>query len=158
MIPTKQKPPGTKDNVRHISTTPSSLPDSLFGLDCQCGIIGDGNIHYQSDQHGEAIQCDECKNWSDKAAALASYARQAKDDSLRVMAVRIQARAQRRCGELLKLIPRADEATRYGQVVAHPPMTRTQAEDAKQDSSAPPLTRTQAATDAGLSEHQRKTA
>ena len=62
MIPTKQKPPGTKDNVHHISTTPSSLPDSLFGLDCWCGIIGDGNVHYQSDQLGEAIQCDECKN------------------------------------------------------------------------------------------------
>jgi hypothetical protein len=89
----------------------------------------------------ECERIDECKNWSDKAAALASYARQAKDDSLRVMAVRIQARAERRCGELLKLIPRADEATRYGQVGALPPVTRTQA-----------------ASIAGLSEHQRKTA
>jgi hypothetical protein len=89
----------------------------------------------------ECERIDECKNWSDKAAAMASYARQAKDDSLRVMAVRIQARAERRCGELLKQIPRADEATRYGQVAA-----------------VPPVTRTQMATDAGLSERQRKTA
>lgn len=89
----------------------------------------------------ECSRIDECKTWSDKAAALASYARQAKDDNLRLMAIRIQARAERRCGELLKQIPRADEATRYGQVGA-----------------VPPVTRTQAATDAGLSERQRKTA
>ena len=44
----------------------------------------------------ECERIDECKDWSDKAAAMASYARQAKDDSLRVMAVRIQARAERR--------------------------------------------------------------
>jgi len=60
--------PGPQDNLGRISVTPSesksSLPDSLFGLDCRCGIVGDGNIHYQADQHGEAIQCDECKNWS----------------------------------------------------------------------------------------------
>ncbi len=89
----------------------------------------------------ECERIDECKTWSDKAAAMASYARQAKDDSLRVMAVRIQARAERRCGELLKQIPRADETTRYGQVGTRPPVTRTQA-----------------ATEAGLSDHQRKTA
>ena len=89
----------------------------------------------------ECERIDECKNWSDKAAAMASYARQAKDDSLRVMSVRIQARAERRCGELLKQIPRADEATRYGK-----------------DGTVPPVTRTQMATNAGLSERQRKTA
>ena len=86
-------------------------------------------------------QVDECKTWADKAAALASYARQAKDDSLRVMAVRIQARAERRCGELLKQIPRADEATRY-----------------RQAGAGPPVTRTSAAQEAGLSDRQRKTA
>jgi len=35
----------------------------------------------------ECEKIDECKTWSDKAAAIASYARQAKDDGLRVMAV-----------------------------------------------------------------------
>jgi hypothetical protein len=89
----------------------------------------------------ECERIDECKTWSDKAAALASYARQAKDDSLRVMAIRIQARAERRCGELLKQVPRADQATRYGQVAP-----------------VPPVTRTQTATNAGLSDRQRKTA
>lgn len=45
---------------------------------------------------------DECKDWADKAEALASYAKQADDDTLRRHADRIQARAIRRCGELLK--------------------------------------------------------
>ena len=89
----------------------------------------------------ECSKLDECKSWADKAAALASYARQAKDDSLRVMATRIQNRAIRRAGELLKQIPRADQATRFGQV-----------------GTVPPVTRTQAAEEAGLSDRQRKTA
>jgi hypothetical protein len=84
---------------------------------------------------------DECKDWSDKAAALAAYARMAKNDNLRVMALRIQARAERRCGELLKLIPRGDEATRYGRDAGDLPVTRTGAADA-----------------AGLSERHRKAA
>jgi hypothetical protein len=110
-------------------------------------IAGDGNAplpqRYEAARMAiaECERIDECKDWSNKAAAMAAYARQAKDDSLRVMAVRIQHRAERRLGELLKLIPRADEATRYGREGDHPPVTRTRA-----------------ATDAGLSEHQRKTA
>src|SRR5581483_7743899 len=44
----------------------------------------------------ECSRIDECKAWSDKAAALASYARQARDSTLRVMAERIHARAIRR--------------------------------------------------------------
>lgn len=50
----------------------------------------------------ECTRIDECKDWADKAEALASYARQADDDTLRKMADRIQARAVRRAGELLK--------------------------------------------------------
>jgi hypothetical protein len=41
----------------------SSLPDSEFELNCQCGIIGNGNILYRH-EHGVAIQCDECCDWS----------------------------------------------------------------------------------------------
>ena len=89
----------------------------------------------------ECDSLDECKTWSDKAAAIASYAQQAKDDSLRAMALRIQHRAQRRCGELLKEIPPAHGATQNIKAGDYPKVTRT-------------LT----ATDAGLSEHQRKTA
>lgn len=50
----------------------------------------------------ECQQVDECKDWADKAAALASYARQAEDDQLERMAQRIRARAIRRAGELAK--------------------------------------------------------
>lgn len=50
----------------------------------------------------ECSQIDECQEWADKAEALASYAKQAKDEQLRKLADRIQARAIRRCGELLK--------------------------------------------------------
>lgn len=49
----------------------------------------------------ECSRIDECQSWANKAEALASCARQSKDDSLRKMADRIQARAIRRCGELL---------------------------------------------------------
>jgi hypothetical protein len=45
---------------------------------------------------------DECRDWAKKAEALASYAKQADDDTLHKFALRIQARAVRRCGELLK--------------------------------------------------------
>src|SRR4249920_1073731 len=53
----------------------------------------------------ECAALDECQAWADKAEAMASYARQARDDTLRKMADRIQARAIRRCGELLKQVP-----------------------------------------------------
>jgi hypothetical protein len=91
----------------------------------------------------ECSRIDECQQWADKAEALASYAKQAKDEQLKRLADRIQARAIRRCGELLKQIPQANGA-------------RTDLE--LQDGSDPKLTRESAATDAGLSERQRKTA
>lgn len=49
----------------------------------------------------ECNRVDECMNWANKMHALASYARQAKDETLKNMAARVQARAIRRCGELL---------------------------------------------------------
>jgi hypothetical protein len=88
----------------------------------------------------ECDRIDECKNWADRAQALASYARQANDDSLRVMAVRIQARALRRAGELLKQIPPAPGAR-----------TDLQPHDGT-------VTRLKAAASAGLSDRQRVTA
>ena len=86
----------------------------------------------------ECHRIDECKGWSDRAAALASYARQAKNDSLRVMAVRIQARAIRRCGELVEQI----EPSKGGQPT--------------HDGAG--ISRTKAAEQAGLSERQKVTA
>lgn len=88
----------------------------------------------------ECERIDECKTWADRAAALASYARQAEDASLHRMAQRIQARAMRRCGELLKQIPSASG-------------TRT---DLQPHDGA--VTRLGAAQEAGLSERQKVTA
>jgi hypothetical protein len=50
------------------------------------------------------VRIDECQSWADKAAALASYAKQANDEELMRQATRIRDRAIRRCGELLKQI------------------------------------------------------
>jgi hypothetical protein len=52
-------------------------------------------------------QIDECQDWADKMAALASYAQQAEDDELLAMARRIKARAIEREGELLQSIAAA---------------------------------------------------
>lgn len=54
----------------------------------------------------ECSQIDECKDWADKAAALASYSKQAGDEELERMAQRIRARAIRRAGELAKQMMR----------------------------------------------------
>lgn len=89
----------------------------------------------------ECSSIDECQDWADKAQAMASYARQAKDETLRKMADRIQARAIRRCGELLRMVPNG---------AGRPPEIR--------EGDRPNFTRTQAASEAGLSDHQRKTA
>lgn len=90
----------------------------------------------------ECSRIDECKDWANKAEALASYARQSKDDTLRKMADRIQARAIRRCGELLRQVESGQG-------------TRT---DKPHDATDTKLTRTQAASQAGLSERQKVTA
>lgn len=47
------------------------------------------------------VNIDEAADWSNKAAALATYAKQASDDALKTMAEKIQCRAERRVGELL---------------------------------------------------------
>lgn len=82
---------------------------------------------------------DECQGWADKAAALASYAKQAEDEELMKMAIRIRDRAIRRAGELLKQIPSATGAHR------------------KTD-GADTLSRKAAAEEAGMSERQQVTA
>ncbi len=55
---------------------------------------------------------DECKQWADKAKALASYAKQMKDQSLENMAQRIRDRAVRRGGELLLQVKASQEHSR----------------------------------------------
>jgi hypothetical protein len=82
------------------------------------------------------VSLDECKGWSDKAAALASYAKQAEDDEMMRMATRIRDRAIRRAGELLKQIkPQPGKRT-----------------DIEPSGGGP--TRSQAAADAGMSRDQ----
>lgn len=93
----------------------------------------------------QCASIDECKEWSDKAAALASYAKQAGDDQLEKMARRIRARATRRAGEILKQIEPAQGGDRGNQ-------------HRQRDGSVPLPSRRQAAADAGLSERQQKTA
>lgn len=88
----------------------------------------------------QCVALDECKDWSDKAAALASYAKQADDDELMKMATRIKARAIRRAGELLQQI----EPSKGGR----PSETGMGAH-----TSYP--TRRDAAEDAGMSKHQQ---
>jgi hypothetical protein len=55
---------------------------------------------------------DECKEWSNRMAAIASYARQAKDKSLEEMAIRIRHRAMRRIGEMLSELPSGSRGNR----------------------------------------------
>jgi hypothetical protein len=88
----------------------------------------------------ECGKIDECKDWADKAAALGSYARQSKDESLFKAAARIQARAIRRCGELLKEF---EAKNQY---------------DANARDGDGPCTIKEAGVKAGLSERQQKTA
>jgi hypothetical protein len=80
---------------------------------------------------------DECQTWANKAEALASYAKMADDDSLRTMADRIQARAVRRMGILLK------EYDGRG---------RPSAENVEGDHN---ISQAEAARGAGISDHQR---
>jgi hypothetical protein len=94
----------------------------------------------------ECSRIDECKDWADKAAALASYAKQAEDETLLNTAVRIQARAIKRCGELLRQIAPAPG----GRPSAKP--------DGKPMPAPAQVSRSQAAKQAGLSSRQKNTA
>lgn len=87
----------------------------------------------------ECSEVDECKDWADKAAALASYARQAEDDQLERMAQRIRARATRRAGELLKQIDAQG--------------SRTDLQPSVGDHTK--LSQADAAREAGMSKHQQ---
>jgi hypothetical protein len=89
----------------------------------------------------ECASLDECKEWSDRAEAMRSYARQAKDDTMYKMALRIQARATRRCGELVKTFQTGPKGGRP-----------------KNGNGTDPVSQREAAKDAGMSERQIKTA
>ena len=90
----------------------------------------------------ECHRHDECKDWADKAEAMASYARQAGDDKLLKMAVRIKSRAMRRCGELLKEYQTGAKGGR----------------PSENGGGAPTVSQRQAAEQAGMSKDQEVTA
>ena len=62
----------------------------------------------------ECILVDECKDIADKHSALAHYARQIKDDSLRYYAERIHLRAMVRMGDILKKLNLYTDQRRAG--------------------------------------------
>lgn len=88
----------------------------------------------------KCARVDECKDWADKAKALAIYAKQSKDKTLEHNAIRIRARAVDRQGALLKLI----EPNKGG--------------DRKSKGAHKPFDRKAAAKQAGLSPAEQKTA
>lgn len=91
----------------------------------------------------ECSRIDECQDWADKAAAMASYAKQSEDETLFKLATRIRSRAIRRCGELLKQLDPAKGGR---------PSKDTHT------ANGTSLSRTDAATEAGLSKRQKDTA
>jgi hypothetical protein len=96
---------------------------------------------------------DECREWANKAEAIASYARQSHDDTLYNTAMRIKSRAIRRCGELLKEIP-----AEPGNHVARLPGATTATKQLGTPSAQVASPRQEAARTAGLSQRQAKQA
>lgn len=90
----------------------------------------------------ECATVDECKGWADRAAALASYAKQAADSELEDKVRAIRNRAIKRMGEILQQIE-PQQGARTDQLGA---------------AADPKLTRKQAANDAGISRRQSKDA
>jgi hypothetical protein len=90
----------------------------------------------------QCVKIDECAKWAAKALALQSYARQMKDEQMEHDAERIRNRAMQRAGELLSEI-KAEQGKRT---------------DKLQSPVGPKSARSQAASEAGLSAKQAKTA
>ncbi|MGW8134157.1 hypothetical protein ACWGNZ_00765 [Sphingomonas zeae] len=112
---------------------------------------------------------DECQTWASKAAALASYARQADDETLQKHALRIQSRAVRRCGELLKELRSQGARSDLIAATEMADGTARKSGDELRDGTVPkspkeppegdlPKSASAAAREAGMSERQQKTA
>lgn len=103
----------------------NSLPVTIRRLVPEAALPG--NYERAKRAISECKEIDECKDWSDRASALASYARQARDTSMRDAALRIMIRAEDRVGELLNEIPRRrmEIAKQHG--ISHPRASRAMA-------------------------------
>ena len=108
-------------------------------------------VRYDQARHALA-QCeriDEAKDWSDKAAALAAYARQADDPELEAIARRIRARAFRRMGEIsreletgkpgphVEILPSAGKYLSKSAVLAEAGVSTSQAHRAEKVAAIP---------------------
>jgi hypothetical protein len=105
----------------------------------------------------ECESIDECKDWANKAKALAAYGRMQGDTELEKLALRIRAHAARRAGELLHEIPAetGGRPPRKKYSGGHSP----EFSDASREVAEKPMSpRAAAAKDAGMSEHQAKEA
>ena len=85
----------------------------------------------------ECATIDECRDWSDRAAALASYAKQANDETLEQKARMIRNRAIRQMGKVLEAIE--PKPNQYAD-------------------TASGISRSEAAAQAGISKRQKDTA
>jgi predicted transcriptional regulator len=92
---------------------------------------------------------DECQDWADKMAAMASYAKQADDKTLLETAIRIQGRAIKRCGQLMREMTPDRGQNAEGRSPGRPK---------KNGADNGTITRSQAARAAGLSKRQQNTA
>jgi hypothetical protein len=65
-------------------------------------------VNYEAAQKAlaECSRIDECKEWADRAAAMASYGHQSRDETMIRLAVRIKERAYRRLGILAEQVER----------------------------------------------------
>lgn len=93
----------------------------------------------------ECQQIDECKDWADKAEALASYFAQRDDEIVLNFLKRIKGRSIRQCGILLKEI----EVKKF---------KGNQHTEVRDGTGPHQITREKLASEAGLSERQQKTA
>lgn len=101
-----------------------------------------GNYEAAKQALAECQSLDECKDWSDKAAALASYAKQSQDDELEIRAKRIRARAVRRSGELLRQIETQQGSRTDLKLPAHEGERLSRSDAAMQAGISPKQTRT----------------
>jgi hypothetical protein len=100
---------------------------------------------------------DECKDWEDRAAALAAYGRMAGDTDLEKYALRIRARAAQRTGELLREIP-AETGGRPRRKKNSGGRSSEFSDASLEPSEKTMSPRAAAAKAAGMSEHQVKEA